>query len=99
MTFAEQVEATIAAQSWPRPSAEKRGRNALFPYVPVLVYVGRTSNPARGRAFSDRASAIACAERCIDAWKDRLRKSFFDPRQRATRRHYGLPEELPAQVA
>jgi len=95
MEFAEQVEETLAAQHWPEPSAVKRGRNPLFPYVPVLIYVGRTTNPARGRAFPDRASAIAFAQQCLDANKDRLRRAFNDPRCRATRRHYGLPEELP----
>ena len=93
--FEELVETTINSLHWPQPSAAKRGRSASFPYVPVLVYANYTSNPARGLAFVDRSAAVAFAQRCIDAQKNALRKAFFEPRQRATRRHYGLPEECP----
>ncbi len=76
-------------------TAAKRGRHPQFPYVPIIKYAtGRTSQ-LRGLAYSDRAIAVARAQRTIDAERHRIGLEMLLPRFRATREQHGLPRELP----
>lgn len=76
-------------------TAAKRGRHPQFPYVPIIKYpTGRTSQ-LRGLAYSDRAIAVARAQRIIDDERRRIGLEMLLPRFRATREQHGLPRELP----
>lgn len=79
-------------------SAAKRGRNAKFPYVPVLKLnlgsIAKTQNPARGLAFATREEAIACAQKCIDDSNVRMALQMTIQRHRASREDYGFAREL-----
>lgn len=81
-----------------KPSAVKRGRNPKFPYVPIIdfstEYETRTEQ-IRGFAFIDRKQAIAHATKTIEFRRNELEKKLRDPRYRALRKSYNLPEELP----
>lgn len=94
----EQIEGAISRMKLGVASACKRGRNGEFPYVPVIAdhlgRPGRTHNPTRKRAYATRDEAVSIAQQIIDAWKDDYRKKLADPRYRAFRRQWGLPEEI-----
>jgi hypothetical protein len=60
-----------------KASAEKRGRNPQFPYVPILVHGGYydandqwvtrwTQNTRTVAAFATRKEAVEFAQKCID---------------------------------
>ncbi len=84
---------------YPMATAALRGRNARFPWVPIVnlgpnFSRGRKTWQVRGRAYATREEAVACAERAI-AHQEATRKAMFaDPRQRALREAHGLPREL-----
>lgn len=92
--LADKIEAAIAAQPWPTPSAVKRGQFDRWPYVSVLVYPHGTQNPIKGNAFETRDEAVAAAKLHLEALKNSLRERLADPRHRALRQQYGLPAEI-----
>lgn len=102
-TFAQQVEAVVAAFPFGKASAAKRGRNPRFPYVPIIDFGEQETGQYRTRteqirrkAFEDRDKAVAHAQRVIDWRQADMRRKLCEPRYRAFRRQHGLPEELPA---
>lgn len=86
------------------PSARKTGRNPRWPYVPVVIGPpgsgpgdnDRHHRQVLGKAFATRAEAVAYAARVIAHHADSMRRRLADPRHRAERRQYGLPEEVTA---
>lgn len=97
--FIDRVDQIIGETDFGRPSAAKRGRNADYPWVPVIVETingeRRTTNPAKGLAFSTREEAVACAESRILGSFQHLRRRLMSPTHRAEREFRGLPRELP----
>lgn len=93
--LADDIRRVVAAAKIGEPGAVKRGRDARWRYVPVIVSGdGRTQNPVRGRAYATREEAVEAARRHIEAWRDDLAKRLADPRQRALRASYGLPRDV-----
>lgn len=97
-TLAEQIAETMNKHNFGIACAMKRGRNPLFPYVPVIDYgeqfvgVHRTrTEQIRGRAYKTKEEAIAVAEYVISLRKVTLVANLSDPRYRALRVSYGLP--------
>lgn len=82
-------------------AAQKRGRNPKFPYVPIIMHTvgGVCGNGYQeqllGRAFIDRAGAVAHAQFVLDVRAKAFERQLRDPRFRAMREQYGLPHELP----
>lgn len=103
MSPADKIDAVVAARNFGEPSAAKRGRTRLLPFVPIIdygeqevsVYRTRTYQP-RGYAFATRAEAIDCARRMIDAARAKFREDLQEPRCRALREQFGLPREVRA---
>lgn len=97
----EQIAAALAKHgTFGIATAAKRGRNPKFPYVPIvdlrtgeMKQHGHTSQ-IMGKAYATREAAIARAQRGIDAGRAAFIGHLNDPRWRALRRQYGLPEEL-----
>ncbi|MBO2461626.1 hypothetical protein [Actinomadura violacea] len=80
--------------------AAKRGRNPRWPYVPVIDYGPQTGVHAtrteqiKGRAYDNRADAVACAQRVINARAALHETKLATPRLRALREQHGFPREL-----
>ena len=94
--FADRILAAINEPNrWGTPGAVKRGHNPAFPYLPIVIYSDRTTNPARRRAFATREEAVAFAAACIEQAKAVTAKNLAIPGFRGLREQYGLPRELP----
>lgn len=82
------------------PTARKTGRDARWPYVPVIDYAGTPSSPkphqeqVRGLAYATREEALAAAAHRIDRLRLDLAIKLADPRYRALREQYDLPREI-----
>jgi hypothetical protein len=77
-------------------SSAKRGRNPLFPFVPVIRYTNRSgvkSRQVRAKAFATAEEATAYAERSIEAMKLRHAERIADPRNRSLREWYGTTSD------
>lgn len=92
-TLADQIAAIVAAGDFGTASANKRGRNPNWPYVPIVMH-GQRSEQIVAKAFATRPEAIAYAQAVIDARRDILAQKLADPRYRALREQHGLPREL-----
>jgi hypothetical protein len=95
------IQEVAANANFGKPSAAKRGRNPKWPYVPVIdhgeVKIGRHqtwTEQLRGLAFATRDEAISCAATHIANRRADLASKLADPRYRALRGQYGLPEEI-----
>lgn len=81
-------------------SAQKRGRNPVFPYVPVILHQdirkrGETrQEQILKRAFITREEAVIFAQKVIDARVKHFEKQINSIGCRALREQYGLPREL-----
>jgi len=73
-------------------TARKRGRNPRFPYVIVIDHGDRTKQ-VLGSAFATAEEAVQNGRRILATQRADLARRLADPRNRALRRHYGLPEE------
>lgn len=94
----EAIEKAAAAADFGRPSAQKRGRDPKWPYVPVILR-DSTRGPnrqeqIRGLAYATRDEAVAMAERTIECRRSSLRERLGDRRHRALREQHGLPREI-----
>jgi hypothetical protein len=100
MTITEtgQITEAVAAANFGVASAAKRGRNAKWPYVPIVITtnnVGKVSTAQiLGVAYATREEALERARRHIDACRGDLARKLADPRMRALREQYGLPREV-----
>lgn len=83
---------------YPKATAAKRGRNANWPWVPIVNLGPRARGvktwQVRGKAFATRDEAVTCAERAIEHVRAKRERMLLDPRQRALREAYGLPREI-----
>lgn len=93
-------EVAEAAHAHLTATADKRGRYADRPYVPVIV-TGPTAGDPVGhraqilaRAFPTRADAVSAAQQQIARQIDELTDKLRQPRQRALREWHGLPREV-----
>ncbi len=93
----DQIDAIVADHDFGIPAAVKRGRNARYPYVPVIRHVGgyrpRTEQ-LLGLAYATRTDAITAAERAIDRRRAKLAYDLAEPCMRALREQSGLPREV-----
>lgn len=101
MTMFTDAAASDAAKS--TPSAQKRGRNARWPYVPVILHADSGPHARAGgirqeqilrKAFATRDEAINYAAEVIERRRADLERKLADPVQRALREWHGLPREL-----
>lgn len=98
------IEAVIAArnanQTFGVARARKRGRNPRWPYVPVVFHPepGRPDagyeKQILGNAYATREEALACAELHIDTARHGFRYRLQQPKYRALRGQWGLPQEI-----
>lgn len=103
-TFSAKVEASVEKiYSRQKADAQKRGRRAEWPYVPVVRHyepgpqlAGYRNEQITGRAYTTREEAIAYAQLVIDHRATEFRKKLTDPRYRALREQCGLPSEIGA---
>jgi hypothetical protein len=81
-------------------TAVKRGRDARWPYVPVIKHddFRQSTKQVLGRAFATREEAIACAQANIAGTRANLVRNMTNPGARSLRQHYGLPRELSDQA-
>jgi hypothetical protein len=93
------VEQIAAQTDFGKPSAAKRGRRKEWPYVPVIdygpqvgIYVTRTMQ-LKGLAYATREEAVEAAAKHIERCRADLAKRLREPRYRALRQQYGLPQE------
>lgn len=98
MNILDRIDAIVADLDLGTASAAKRGRNPAYPYVPLIKYTNRlwdrTENPTRHVAYATRDEAVARAQWSIDATREMIREKLKQPRYRAMRKQYGLPEEI-----
>jgi hypothetical protein len=93
-------EAVVACYGGYIASARKTGRNPAWPYVPVYKspdpYVGGHFHETqiRARAFATRDEAVRFAECHIERLREGMRQSLADPRSRAHRAQWGVPDAL-----
>lgn len=78
-----------------KPSAAKRGRNPLWPYVPIIADLegcGKKlrTEQVRGKAFATRDEAVAYAGRLIEARKADWARKLANPNNRALRAAEGI---------
>jgi hypothetical protein len=98
-----EAAAEVAAKvDFGKASANKRGRNPKFPYVPVVIHSytdrpGTYQSQILGRAYVTRQEAVAMAEAQIAHLRAKLATDLVNPCQRALREWYGLPREIGAQ--
>lgn len=97
--LSDQIAAAVAAHfEGHKATAAKRGRNPRYPYVPVISRpserFGSSTSQILRRAFEDRAAAVECAERHLEAERRKLTEDLALPNHRAQREHYGLPREI-----
>lgn len=86
------------------PDAAKRGRNPVFPYVPIINHTetlkgGATRNrteQVRGFAYITRDEAVQKAQAVIDGRVEYFKRKIDERGARALREQYGLPRELEA---
>jgi hypothetical protein len=93
----EQIAKAAALANFGVASAAKRGRNAKWPYVPIVIHndcCRPTTVQIVGVAYATREEALARAQRHIDGCRSDLAKKLADPRMRALREQYGFPREV-----
>jgi tagatose-1,6-bisphosphate aldolase non-catalytic subunit AgaZ/GatZ len=93
-SLVERAVAVAAAAELGTAHARKTGRDARWPYVPVVILPGGQQQQLRSLAYATRAEALDAAERHLERFRADLVERLVQPRQRALRRHYGLPAEL-----
>lgn len=99
----ENIEQAAARHEFGKPSAQKRGRNPRFPYVPVILHdatVGSHRTEVRqeqilAKAFVTRDEAVAHAADVIEQRRRSLIERLGEQRMRALREDHGLERELP----
>lgn len=89
----EQLDDIVSGADFGTATAQKRGRNPRWPYVPVIIHTGYQQQIC-GLAFATRDEAVACGERHIAGLRAGLRQKLLEPRYRALREQYGLPQEM-----
>jgi hypothetical protein len=78
------------------PTARKRGRTADYPYVPVIRHTegGRYGDgydeQIRGKAYADRADAVAHAQAVIRHRRDHLARELGKVNMRQLRAQHGV---------
>lgn len=95
------VDQVVASHDFGTAAAAKRGRNARFPYVPIIKYSafgGQRTRQLRGLAYKDRAEAVARAQASIDASRRKLSEDLCRANHRALRQQFGLPREPVAPM-
>ena len=101
-TFSEQVRVALDAHDFGTATAQKRGRNPRFPYVPVIRHhTGGKGGDGyqeqiRARAFASRDEAIAHAQAVLNQRRSNLGGKVLNPAYRALRESLGLPREIPS---
>lgn len=78
-----------------RPTARKSGRDARWPYVPVVVIsddVRDIECQVRGLAYATRSEAIDAAEKHIARERAELERKLSLPNYRALRAQYGVTQ-------
>lgn len=96
MTRTERIDAAALTADFGRPQAAKTGHRPEWPYVPVIertIPRGRQTEIIRGYAFATRDEALAFAAKHIEGLRAQLRRQLAEPRYRALRQAYGIPEE------
>jgi hypothetical protein len=95
------IATVVCKANFGKPSAAKRGRWKDLPYVPIVDYgpqkIGVHATRTKqliGLAFATRAEAVASAESYIARERAMLAQHLAEPRYRALRLQYGLPQEL-----
>jgi hypothetical protein len=86
-------KATAATANFGIATAKKAGRFPHSPYVPVIDH-GNFTKQVMGLAYATREEALDAAQRHINNARESLASRLAEPRHRALRRQYGLPEEI-----
>jgi hypothetical protein len=94
MGLAEAIEAAVANRNFGKATAAKRGRDPLWPYVPIVDHGNGHTEQIRGKAFMTRSEAVEHAAKVIAHRRAAIRQRLFDPRCRALRIQCGLPSEI-----
>lgn len=100
MTTQDAIVAAVDATHFGKASAQKRGRNPKWPYVPVILHAtgglggGGHQEQIRKRAFETRDEAVGYAQSVIDARRESLARDLAAPNHRALREAHGLPREV-----
>ena len=100
-SITDAIAKVVERANFGKPSAAKRGRWKDLPYVPVVdfgerkigVHVTHTKQ-LMGLAFATRDEAVSSAETYIARERKMLAKKLAEPRYRALRLQYGLPQEI-----
>lgn len=96
--LADRIDTALADVDLGDPAAYKRGRDARWPYVPVVLVtndVGRTvQQQVMGLAYATLPEAQQAARDHIAGLRRSIAAKLADPRYRALREQYGLPREL-----
>lgn len=101
--FADAVQAATDAEfAGVKATARKSGRNAAYPFVPVLAYPAPPAGglphveQVRALAFETRPAAVGAAERVLFEMRVSFTRKLADPTKRALRESRGLPREVPS---
>lgn len=96
------TDACERAYAHQHASAQKRGRNPQWPYVPVIIHDlpqgGTRQEQILKTAFATRDEAVQWAKHNIDARKAELAALLVSPRHRAVREQHGFPRDLPVEL-
>jgi hypothetical protein len=96
--LAQRIADALADADFGEASALKRGRNPLYPYVPVIKITSgvgqKHTSQLLGLAYQTRDEALHRAQLHIDALRARVARQLSQPRYRALREDYGLPREI-----
>lgn len=90
------VEQALDEMNFGEPEAVKRGRRAEWPYVPVLRFHAHGKHQTtqiKGFAYATREEAIEKATKQVAFLRQHYAERLRDPRYRALRLQYGLPQE------
>lgn len=78
-------------------TARKTGRDARWPYVPVIAHSDSPRGHVtqiRGLAYATRTEAIEAGQAHLDALRAKIAVDLTRPSHRALRQHHGLPREV-----
>lgn len=93
MTLSEQILEAVARHPFGEATAVKHGRRAEWPYVPIIDH-GTHTEQLRGLAYATRFEAIERARKAIEHRRGTFIRQLGEPRYRALRLQWGLPEEI-----
>jgi hypothetical protein len=100
--LAQRISDVVADADLGEASALKRGRNPLYPYVPVIKTtsgVGQEhTSQLLGLAYQTRDEALHRAQLHIDALRAHIARQLSEPRYRALRESYDLPREITPEI-